>query len=148
MSIAQQKALELRHRFRLCDPLCDDTIDRLYRTYRLRLTIYPFAGRIKEVLYGRTVGISPHIDRSERRWLRVHALGHQLMHLGVRLRPDRFFVLYRQERQAELFAGWLFLADTWTKMPAWELAEYHCLPQERIERWLKLQAGETAIAAS
>lgn len=146
MSVARGRAIEVRNRSRLAGYISDEQLSEVLQHYRLQVICHTFRGNATEVLHGLRLWLHQPLERPEKRWLVIHALGHYLLHRGDQFRmPD--LLIDKQEHQAELFAGWLFLADTWQRMPAWELAEYHCLPQERIERWFGLVSGDMVASA-
>lgn len=135
MGVAQQRALEVRAKSKLGDNISDDELERLLKRHRLSVCFYPFAGRVVEIWHGNVLALKTGQTRAWERWLMGHGLGHHLLHRGNRfLLPT--LSLAKMERQADVFAGWLFLAQTWQRMAPWELAEYHCLPEDRIKRWV------------
>lgn len=54
------------------------------------------------------------------------------MHRGDQVHDDDGVKVQRQERQAELFPGWLLIGGAWTEA----VAEERGLPVECVERWL------------
>jgi hypothetical protein len=146
MGIAFDTAQQVSSDFQLTYPATEDQLDIILETKHIRLLHFSPHLPIREFRRGKIIGIRSDQSLPWRKWLKAHALGHYLMHAGDQLQLDgwRF---RRQERQAEQFAGSLLLSDTWDKMLPWELAEYHVLPQERIERWISLEVGEGVVSA-
>jgi hypothetical protein len=142
MNLAERKAREIRRRYRFAEPVSNEEIGALYRDFGLDLVEHRFAGRVREVMIGHVVGISPDVCEPEWRWLTGHALSHFLLHRGNHIEMHDSLTVLRHERQAELFTGWLFMASSWDLMTPWELADFHTLPERRIRRWLKIKAGE------
>jgi hypothetical protein len=88
------------------------------------------AGRILSdddlVRAAQTVGLIPQVARvsPETRLAAGRALGRRLL---------------QGDRDADLFAGWLFLEADWALMEPDELAEAHRLPLAFVTRWLALR---------
>jgi hypothetical protein len=97
---------------------------RLWRTHELSIPVdlkglagylglevvsFPFDGRIKEVIIGRTIGVQPGLSRPWFRWYVAHAIGHHLLHVGTSfyLESWQWVNHAKAERQAEEFAAWL-----------------------------------------
>lgn len=115
--------------------------------YKLRVTHFPFRGRVSEALAGRTIGIRQGLPRRHQRWLTLHAIGHHLMHKGNHLGIRDWAMIARYEREAELFTGYVYLWGTWGTMETWELAEHHQIPERYIRRWERLLTDDEAISA-
>lgn len=124
--------------------MTDDDLYKVYRRYRLIIRIYPLVG-IKGAWFGRGIVTSSELSDTERRWTLAHELGHHVLHAG-----NRFYfnssARDKQERQADLFAGWLLLGDSWEGEEPWDIAEEAQLPEDRIRRWLGLITGEATIS--
>ena len=75
----------------------------------LEVVSFPFDGRIKEVIIGRTIGVQPGLPRPWFRWYVAHAIGHHLLHVGTSfyLESWQWVNHAKAERQAEEFAAWL-----------------------------------------
>jgi hypothetical protein len=82
---------------------------RLAAELGLEVVSFPFAGRIKEVIIRRTIGVQPGLPRPWFRWYVAHAMGHHLMHVGTSfyLASWQWVNHAKAERQAEEFAAWL-----------------------------------------
>lgn len=113
MNTAQQRAREIRRRYRFRHP---SDIERVLKAKGIQVVRFPFAGRLQEMIVGHRIGIQSTI-RDPRRVneLLAHALGHFLLHAG----NQPFFHLEREpivaqqwERQAWDFAFELFMPQT------------------------------------
>ena len=82
---------------------------RLADELGLEVVLFPFRGRIKEVIVGRTIGVQPGLPRPWFRWYVAHAIGHHLLHVGTSfyLQSWQWVNRAKAERQAEEFAAWL-----------------------------------------
>ena len=99
-------ALDLWDRYRLSVPV---DLRRLTAELDLEVEVFPFGGRIKEVIIGRTIGVQVGLPRSWFRWYVAHAVGHHMMHVGTHfyLQSWQWAAHAKAERQAEEFAAWL-----------------------------------------
>ncbi|MHB1131759.1 MAG: ImmA/IrrE family metallo-endopeptidase [Chloroflexota bacterium] len=111
---------------------------------RIRIVVAPIELEVREFRRARIIGIRCDQSPPWRFWLKAHGLGHVLMHRGEQAYMEQA-TLAKQEYQAEAFAGWLLLGETWQSMAAWELAEYHGLPEERIRNWLGMIVDRIAV---
>jgi hypothetical protein len=145
-----ERAGELRRRYGIShlERVDDDSLEAVCAGERLDVEAADFAGDVLEVYAapaGR-LGLRRGLARPLRRWLTGHGLGHHLLHRGSGFSSDAAAVAQR-ERAAELFAGWFFLGLGWSARQAWELAELHAVPQDRVERFIGLECGEGAVSA-
>ena len=77
---ARDRAAELWER---CDLRAPVDVRKLTRKLDLEVVTFPFRGRIKEAIIGRTIGVQPGLSRPWFRWYVAHAIGHHLMHVGT-----------------------------------------------------------------
>ena len=84
-------------------------LQRLADGLGLGVVSFPFAGRVKEVIIGRTIGVQPGLPRPWFRWYVAHAIGHHMLHVGTSfyLESWQWVNHAKAERQAEEFAAWL-----------------------------------------
>lgn len=103
---ARDRAAELWER---CDLRAPVDVRKLTRKLDLEVVTFPFRGRIKEAIIGRTIGVQPGLSRPWFRWYVAHAIGHHLMHVGTGfyLESWQWVNQAKAERQAEEFAAWL-----------------------------------------
>lgn len=147
MSRAQELAGHLRSEFLLAETVPDCDLEAVCAAMRLDVAFgESLPADLPELYVNGRLALRRGLPDAEERWLIAHGLGHHLMHKGSRFRVDRA-TLAKKEREAEEFAGYLFLARTWALHPAWELAEMHTLPQARVERWLGIRDGRLAVSA-
>ena len=103
---------------------------RLEAELGLEVATFPFRGRIKEVVIGRTIGVQPGTPRRWFRWYVAHAIGHHLMHVGTSfyLQSWQWVTNAKAERQAEDFAAWLTAGPDGSRLSASELG----VPAEKL----------------
>ena len=103
---AKSTAADLWGKHRLSVPV---DLRRLADELGLEVVLFPFRGRIKEVIVGRTIGVQPGLPRPWFRWYVAHAIGHHLLHVGTSfyLQSWQWVNRAKAERQAEEFAAWL-----------------------------------------
>ena len=82
---------------------------RLVSELQLEVVLFPFKGRLNEMIVGGTIGLRPGLPRPWFRWLVAHAVGHHVMHVGstFELQPWQWVSRARDEWQAEEFAAYL-----------------------------------------
>ena len=75
----------------------------------LEVEPWRFAGRVREVIVERTIGIDDRLSEPWVRWLTAHAVGHHLLHTGTSLYVEswQWVARLKAERQAEEFAAGL-----------------------------------------
>ena len=75
----------------------------------LEVVAFPFRGRVKEVIIGRTIGVQLGLRRPWFRWYVAHAIVHHALHVGTSfyLQSWQWVNHAKAERQAEEFAAWL-----------------------------------------
>lgn len=102
---------------------------------------------VPEFREGRAIGIRAGQSESWRKWYKAHALGHCLLHRGDQFKDPDGVVTAKQERQADLFAGWLLLAHAWQGETPDEIAEKCGVPQECAQKWAEevRSTGEIAV---
>ena len=96
----------------------------------LEVVSFPFAGRVREMIVGRTIGVQPRLPRPWFRWYVAHAIGHHQLHVGTSfyLQGWQWANHAKAERQAEEFAAWLVGGpDGWCRTAS-ELA----IPVEKL----------------
>ena len=103
------KAAELWYQYRLSVPV---DLRRLIEELGLEVIVFPFRGRIKEMVVDRCIGVRPGLPRPWFRWYVAHAIGHHLLHVGTSfyLESWQWVNHARAERQAEEFAAWLLVS--------------------------------------
>jgi hypothetical protein len=92
---------------------------------------------VREVDAAGLLGIRAGLAAGWVRWLKAHGLGHHLVHRGNHLYAEgKLHLWHRQEIEAELFAGELFLADlVGTPLTLNELAAAARVPLECVYSW-------------
>ena len=91
---------------------------RLADELGLEVVSFPFAGRVKEVIICRTIGVQSGLPRPWFRWYVAHAIGHHVLHVGTSfyLQSWQWVNRTKAERQAEEFAAWLVAGtDGWRR---------------------------------
>ena len=75
----------------------------------LEVVEFPFRGRVKEVVVGRTIGVQPSLPRPWFRWYVAHGIGHRLLHAGTNLYLSswQWASHAKAERQAANSSAWL-----------------------------------------
>jgi hypothetical protein len=106
MNSAQQRALEIRRRYRFT---CPRDIERVLKAENIQVVRFPLKGRVREVIVRNFVGLPLTLehDAREKYELLAHALGHFLLHAGNQLffHLDRDpVIVWQWERQAWDFA--------------------------------------------
>ena len=78
-------------------------LQRLADGLGLGVISFPFAGRVKEVIIGRTIGVQPGLPRPWFRCYVAHAIGHHMLHVGTSfyLESWQWVNHAKAERQAE-----------------------------------------------
>lgn len=121
--------------------LSDDGLDRLLAASGLRVIEgCPFNGRVREVYVNGLLGIRAGLSPEWARWLKLHGLGHHLLHRGNHLYVSNGLHLWQeQELEAELFAGAVLLGPVIGQTPSLpRLASVAKVPLECVLSW---QAG-------
>ena len=82
---------------------------RLVVELDLEVVLFPFKGRVNEMIVDGTIGLRPGLPRPWFRWLVAHAVGHFVLHVGsnFQLEPWQWVNRARDEMQAEEFAACL-----------------------------------------
>lgn len=145
MSQAEDAARRIRQEFELGETVDDYDLEAVCAALGLEVRAdAKLEGELTERYRPGRVSIRRGLRDNLVRWLTAHGLGHQVLHQGSRWQDDQ--VVARQEREAEEFAGWLFMERNWALHQPWELAEMHDLPQWRVERWLGIRSGQVAVS--
>ena len=99
-------AADLWLKHRLATPV---DLKRLASELGLEVVLYPFEGRVKEVIIGHTIGVQTGLTRPWFRWYVAHAIGHHVLHEGTSfyLQSWQWVNHAKAERQAEEFAAFL-----------------------------------------
>lgn len=107
----------------------------------------PFRGRVREIYVSGHVAVRKGTERTWRRWLILHALGHHICHTGnsiaeCRFDNGRWWAQHRKrERNAELIAGWTIFGNLPDRDPLGFgmtpalVAEWGEVPEECVRRW-------------
>jgi Zn-dependent peptidase ImmA (M78 family) len=147
VSVAEDSAAALVRRYRLERPVTEDQVDEVIRKLRLKVMSLPDDFPVREVRQGRFIGLRPDLSAGERLWLKLHALGHYMLHRGDQVLNGDLIVTAKQEAQADKFAGdvlfWgmegLVYSRTAETLAAWAHVPTHC-----ARRWLELSDGRFA----
>ena len=134
---AHDLAISVREAFAVRAIPTDEDLEHVLDGLQIDVVERELPGDFTEVLSERVVVLQPGLPRAERRWLIAHAIGHTLLHAGVQTRIMKE-VRWQQERQADLFAGFLLmsLALLATARSAYEAAETFDVPLDRVVHWL------------
>ncbi len=94
--------------------------------------------RLEDILCLGTIVIRRAICPAERRWRIAHCLGHHFLHRGKgRARyPDKVIFNPREEREADVFAGYLIgslLAPQWIHEVYWTMEPWKMEPWELMK---------------
>ncbi len=94
--------------------------------------------RLEDVLCMGTIVIRQAICPAERRWRIAHCLGHHFLHSGKgrARRADKVIFNPREEREADVFAGFLLgtlLAPQWLHDVYWTFEPWKLEPWEMIK---------------
>ena len=105
-------------------------LKRLAAELELEVVSFPFHGRIREVIFERTIGVLPGLPRAWFRWYVAHAIGHHLLHVGTSfyLQSWQWVNRAKAERQAEEFAVWLMSGPDGSRRGASELG----IPKDKL----------------
>ena len=111
----------------------------------LGVVSFPFAGRVKEVIIGRTIGVQPGLPRPWFRWYVAHAIGHHMLHVGTSfyLESWQWVNHAKAERQAEEFAAWLVAGPDGWRRAASDLG----IPADKLPLVRRLTAARTGHPA-
>ena len=84
-------------------------LKRLASELGLDVVLYPFEGRVREVIIGRTIGVQTGLSRPWFRSYVAHAIGHHTLHVGTSFYLQSWLWVNhaKAERQAEEFAAFL-----------------------------------------
>lgn len=137
MTLAESAAIRFARKHTLRHPITEEALDAALIAEELRVIDVPTGLPLEEFRKGKTIGIRADQPASWRLWLKAHALGHYLLHRGDQFNDCDEVRLARQEREADLFAGWLLIGDVWCES-VWELAEERGIPVECVQRWLEM----------
>ena len=96
----------------------------------LEVVSFPFKGRIREIIIGRTIGVRHGVSRRWFRWYVAHAIGHHQMHVGTSfyLQGWQWVAQAKAERQAEDFAACLVSGPDGVNHTASEMV----IPEEKL----------------
>jgi hypothetical protein len=96
----------------------------------IEVVSFPFNGRIREIIIGRTIGVRRGVSRRWFRWYVAHAIGHHQMHVGTSfyLQGWQWVAQAKAERQAEDFAAYLVSGPDGLHSTASEMA----IPEEKL----------------
>lgn len=155
VNVAVRHAMGVRARYGLRGSPSDEDLEAICAGVGLRVECEcpELVGRVQELVFGNNLCLAQGLTRRERRWLMAHGLGHWLMHepgahFFVR---DRTIVQDRQEWQAELFAGWLMLAESpipplgrIQREGVAGLAEWAEVPYRSVHVWVGMVAPQYA----
>lgn|SRR5574341_1046235 len=120
MNTAQQRAQEIRRRYRI---KCPDDIERVLRSEKIHVVRFPFAGRLQEMIVNGCVGIQASLRNPRRiNELLAHALGHYYLHSGNQ-------PFYHLENERVLALQW--------ERQAWDFAFELLMPSRKVERLLR-----------
>jgi hypothetical protein len=147
MSPPARAAQQIRRYYGLRAIVSETALDGVLKNEGLKVIKLPAEFPIPEFLRGHTIGIRSDQSTSWRKWLKAHALGHYLLHRGNQLTSADDVIIAKQERQADLFAGWLLLAHAWQGETPDEIAEKCGVPVERAQWWAQEvnTTGEIAV---
>ncbi len=137
MTIAESLAVGFAHKHCLRHPITESALDEALAAEGFQVIETPADLPVREFRRGKVIGIRADQPSSWRVWLKAHALGHCLLHRGDQDQFSNQVLLRKQEREADLFAGWLLIGDLWCES-VWELAEERGVPVECVERWLEM----------
>jgi len=95
--------------------------------------------RLQDLLYSNTIIIRKCLCPAERRWRVAHCLGHHFLHRGngSRLDPNKVIFNPRQEREADVFAGYLvgaLTAPQWIHDVYWQFEPWKLEPWELVKQ--------------
>ena len=124
---ARDKAADLWDRHGLSVPV---DLRRLAVELGLEVVSFPFKGRIKEAIIGRTIGVQPGLPRPWFRWYVAHAIGHHVLHVGTSfyIQSWQWVNHAKAERQAEEFAACLVAGPDGAHVAAGELG----IPRDKV----------------
>jgi hypothetical protein len=129
MNSAQQRALEIRRRYRFT---CPRDIERVLKAQGIQVVRFPLKGRVREVIVRNFVGLPLTLehDAREKYELLAHALGHYLLHAGNQL----FFHLDQDQ----------VIVWQWERQ-AWDFAHELLMPAEILELLLQEQWSDADL---
>ncbi len=151
MSIARDLALEVRHKYGLTTPVSDTRLDRLLESHHIEVSLFPFVGRVIELLFSNYLLLSRDLTAEQQRWYKGHALGHWLLHRGNQfwLEVATPVTKAKQETQATIFAGFLLLGQmedwAWSGMTIEQAALKARVPQENLRLWWHIVSDGVAV---
>ena len=148
--MAQERARRLRAAHRLRGPPDDRALAALLAGAGLAvLERCPLPDRVREAYAAGLLGIRTGLAPEWVRWLKAHGLAHRLLHRGNHLHAaGKLHLWHRQEIEAELFAGELFLADLVGTPPTLnDLAAAARVPLACVHSWqaASIDAYETGL---
>lgn len=135
----QEVALTLRSQHGIRGILGDCSLDDIMSGAGLSVEQRTFRSGLAEVVVDQTVVLGSGLTHPWQRWLKAHALGHNLLHAGNQVEMPALMA-GQQERQAEEFAGWLIFGPLpfglrECTIDARILAEWGEVPVECVRHW-------------
>ncbi len=96
----------------------------------IEVVSFPFNGRIREIIIGRTIGVRRGVSRRWFRWYVAHAIGHHQMHVGTSfyLQGWQWVAQVKAERQTEDFVTCLLSGPDGLHSTVAEMA----IPEEKL----------------
>jgi len=141
MNYPKRKAMELRQKLGFVGILHSSDIDRALDYLDVEVKYWHLPLPMLELFIGRRLIIlSSFIPHEWRPWIKAHAVGHQRMHRGdqLKLMETNSLLVDKQERQANVFAGWFYLGHPPRGSTCDQLAYAANLPWRCIRRWAYL----------
>lgn len=129
-------ARKVRTSFALGETVSDDDLDRVLDGLGLEWRERDLPGRLTEMVTDGLIVVQKGLSHRERRWALAHATGHHLGHDGDQTSLDLSW-RWRQERQADIFAGFLLLSPNLMGRlrSVHELADRADVPLDQALRW-------------
>ena len=124
---ARDAAAALWERYSLSLPV---DLRTLAEVLGVEVVSFPFNGRIREIIIGRTIGVRRGVPRRWFRWYVAHAIGHHQMHVGTSfyLQGWQWVEQAKAERQAEDFSACLVSGPDGAHNTASEMV----IPEEKL----------------
>jgi hypothetical protein len=138
---AHRAAQDLLHQHEMRAPLGREGLDELLRRLEVRVRFMPAAFPLVAFRCDSYVVLQRGLPSEEQLWGLAHELGHVVMHLVDQFRAGDKVTGWRQEREADDFAGEILIGGAVFEMEPSDVFDRLHLPPVRIADWIRRRTG-------